>query len=219
MPGLGSIKGLLQAWFPGQECGNSIADVITGSVNPEGCLPVSFPRHIEDAPAYGNFPGQHMNGQLQVSYAEGVFVGYRHYDRVSRDKVNFPFGYGLSYTTFEFSDLDIRRQTEGSLDVAMNVTNTGAVRGGLLVQLYAGRQQQSVEHPLRTLVAFKKMRLEAGEPALVQITVQLRDLAYFDEKLQRWTLDMGEYELYLGSSAADIIESVKLNLGQSCWEK
>lgn len=219
MPWLGSIKGLLQAWFPGQECGNAIADVILGSVNPEGRLPVSFPRRIEDAPAHGNFPGQYVNGQLQVRYGEGVFVGYRHYDLVPRDKVNFPFGYGLSYTAFEFGDLDIRRMTGDSLDVTINVANTGAVRGGVLVQLYAGREHHSIEHPLKTLIAFKKIRLEPNEQKLAQITVQLRDLAYFDEKLQRWTLDEGRYVMYLGSSAADILRSVKLDIEQFSWKK
>lgn len=90
MPWLDKVAALLQVWFWGQEYGNAMADVLTGAVNPEGRLPVSFPRYIENAPAHGNFPGAYIDGQLEVNYAEGVFVGYRHYDRIGEDKVNFP---------------------------------------------------------------------------------------------------------------------------------
>lgn len=198
MPWLPDIKAVVQAWFPGQECGHSIADVLTGARNPEGRLPTSFPRFLEDAPAHGNFPGKHVDGRLEVHYAEGVFVGYRHYDRVARDNVNFPFGFGLSYTTFGCAGMSVHQQTASSIVVRAVVSNTGDVAGGVVLPLFAGRQGVSAEqHPIRTLVAFKRVYLEAGDQAEVDMQVQLRDMAFFDEGQHHWTVEAGRYELSL----------------------
>jgi beta-glucosidase len=214
MPWLGQIKGLVQAWFSGQECGNSIADVLTGIVNPEGRLPVTFPRSIEDSPAHGNFPGRYVDGQLKVNYAEGVFVGYRHFDRLDSDKVNFPFGYGLSYSTFDFGKLSLAEQegNDDGLDLAVRVINTGKVAGGVLVQIYAGRSESSSEHPVKSLVAFQKIRLEPGASEDVHLSIKARDFAYFNEEKQRWVVDAGLYDISLGSSASNILQSVAVAL-------
>lgn len=213
MPWIESVSAVVQAWFSGQECGHSISDVLTGSVNPEGRLPVSFPKHIEDCSAHGNFPGKYVDGQLKVTYAEGVFVGYRHFDRLGRDKVNFPFGHGLSYTTFDYSKLTVRNNTSGDgWDISAELTNTGGLEGGALVQIYAGRVESSPEHPVKHLVAFQKVRLQPGEKKTVQLLVKSRDVANYSEELGKWVVDGGGYRFSLGLSAAEIVDEVTLKV-------
>ncbi|KAF3001645.1 hypothetical protein E8E14_002901 [Neopestalotiopsis sp. 37M] len=211
LPWLGEVAGLVHAGFPGQECGNSIVDVVTGAVNPEGRLPMSFPKRLEDAPAHGNFPGEYnANGQLKVEYKEGVFVGYRHYDRIGRDKVNFAFGHGLSYTTFATGNLRVSKKSETEFSASVDVTNTGKTAGGTLVQLYAGNAAVSAEHPVKGLVAFKKIRLAAGEKRTVELAVVARDLGFFDEARGSWVVPEGQYDFSVGESALDIIQTVKV---------
>ncbi|TPX11112.1 uncharacterized protein E0L32_007973 [Thyridium curvatum] len=218
MPWLDQISGLVQSWFSGQECGNAIADVLTGAVTPEGHLPVSLPKHIEDAPAHGNFPGEYVNGKLKVNYAEGVFVGYRHYDRIAREKVNFPFGFGLSYTTFQLGNLKVAPSSEGFI-MSAEVTNTGKVAGGIAVQIYVGKAENSAEHPVKSLVAFQKVRLQPGEKQNILLDVAGRDLAYFDEGRHEWVVDAGKYEFHLASSAVDIADTAAVVVGKEVTYK
>jgi beta-glucosidase len=219
MPWLGEVRAVVQAWFAGQECGNAIADVLTGAVNPEGHLPVSFPRRIEDAPAYGNFPGEYdAEGQLRVSYAEGVFVGYRHYDRLSRDTVNFPFGHGLSYTSFRLGSLRVEPSGGGEeFVVTTQVSNTGALPGGVAIQVYVGNAAQSPEHPVKTLVAYQKARLQPGEAQSIRLLVRGRDMAHFDEKARAWVVGAGTYEFSVGFSSVDIQEKVSVEVEQKVY--
>jgi beta-glucosidase len=205
MPWLAQVKGVIQAWFSGHKCGNAIANILTGAVNPEGRLPVTFPKRLEDTPAYGNFPGQYVNGQLRVDYADGVFFGYRSFDGVDHDKVNFPFDFGLSYTFFEYGSMEVSQHDAGwdFFAVKVNVSNTGSVSGGVLVQVYVGTSTKRSDHPLKSLAAFKKVRLEAGESQTVDLLVSVRDFAYYDEREQKWAVDEAEYVFMLGSSAAD----------------
>ena len=213
MPWLDQVAGLLQTWFPGQECGNSIVDVLTGSVNPEGHLPTTFPRRIEDAPAYGNFPGTYDgNKQRKVTYAEGVFIGYRHYDHLSKDKVNFPFGFGLSYTSFCLGEMKVSRGYEDTFTVTYKVSNTGNTAGGVAVQVYAGKTQQSPEHPIKSLVAFQKVRLTAGADQMGLMVFKAKDFAYFDEARHAWVVEAGKYDISLGKSAADIAQVVSVQV-------
>lgn len=214
MPWLEQVPALLQTWFPGQECGNAIADVLTGALNPEGHLPVTFPKHLEDAPAYGNFPGDYVEGQLKVQYAEGVFVGYRHYDRITREKVNFPFGYGLSYTSFQVGKAEITEQAKDGYTLTATVQNTGSQTGGTVLQVYAGKTDASKDHPVKTLVAFKKVRLSPGTKEVVQLPVKIRDFAYFDEITHGWVVEAGQYNLHIGTSAADIDETLSVNINE-----
>ncbi|KAM0328571.1 hypothetical protein ACHAQA_004979 [Verticillium albo-atrum] len=220
MPWLDQVQGLVQAWFPGQECGNSIADVLTGAVNPEGRLPVTFPRQIEDAPAHGNFPGEYVDGQLKVTYAEGVFVGYRHFDRLAREKVNFPFGHGLSYTSFEYGSLEVTKasDTEDAYTVSVDVTNTGRVEGATLVQVYAGKAQSSADTPVKTLAGFQKVRLQPGETKNANVIISVKDFASFDETSKQWAIQGGEYMISLGETAADTLQSVALSLEAKLWK-
>ncbi|KAI6755978.1 hypothetical protein HG530_011714 [Fusarium avenaceum] len=218
MPWLDQVPAVLQAWFPGQECGNAIADVLTGSVNPEGHLPVSFPKRIEDAPAYGNFPGEYVNGRLEVDYAEGVFVGYRHFDHQPRDKVNFPFGHGLSYTTFGYGDMAVENKPSGVYIVSVDVSNTGNVAGGTAVQVYVGRSNKSTDHPVKSLVAFQRVFLQPGQKEFVQLPVETKDFAYYDETAQQWVVEHGQYDFSLGRSAADIVQVVTMDVDKTVYQ-
>ncbi|KAK7407876.1 hypothetical protein QQX98_009991 [Neonectria punicea] len=204
MPWLGQIQGLVQSWFPGQECGNAIADVLTGAQTPEGHLSCTFPKKLEDCPAYGNFPGEYVDGQLKVTYEEGVFIGYRHFDRLSADKVNFPFGFGLSYTTFDFSDL-IVKESGDSFAVSVKVANTGSVVGAIAAQVYVGSAQTAEENPIKQLAAFAKVTVKPGETTTVDIPVRARDFAFFDVSAQKWVVKGGDYKFSIGKSAADIV--------------
>lgn len=212
MPWLSKVAAVVQAWFPGQEAGNAIADVISGAVNPSGRLPVSWPKHIEDAPAFGNFPGVKTGNQLTVRYEEGVFVGYRHYDRVPKEKVQFPFGFGLSYTSFALKGGSAIQESNGAFKTSVTVSNVGKRSGATVVQLYAGRAEQSPDHPIKTLVAFEKVHLEAGEEKKVTILVSINDLSYFDEASGSWKVDKGKYDLSFAQSTADIESVISLDV-------
>ncbi|KAJ5371233.1 family 3 glycoside hydrolase [Penicillium cataractarum] len=215
MPWLDQVQGLLQAWFPGQEVGNSIADVLTGRQNPEGHLPCTFPKRLEDCPAYGNFPGERdHNGQMRVTYKEGVFVGYRHFDRLPADTVNFPFGFGLSYTTFDFSDLSVKQGGDGDYAVTVKVVNTGSVAGATAVQIYVGNALPSSANPPKALAAFKKVFVQPGETSAVTLTVGSRDLATFDEATQKWITSGGDYEFMVARSAGDIVLRTSVSVGR-----
>ncbi|KAK2009773.1 hypothetical protein LZ32DRAFT_564223 [Colletotrichum eremochloae] len=227
MPWLGRVRALAQAWFPGQECGNAIADVLTGAVNPEGRLPVSFPARVEDAPAHGNFPGvRRADGVLRVEYAEGVFVGYRHYDRVDAGVLNFPFGHGLSYTTFDYADFRVVRKggaaaatAADEFEISVDVSNTGDVAGGVAVQVYAGKAEPSADTPVKGLVAFDKVRLQPGERQTVKLGASAKDLASFDEAERLWVVEAGEYIFYLGESAAKTIQTVSVALERITYQR
>ncbi|KAK1981481.1 glycoside hydrolase superfamily [Colletotrichum cereale] len=226
MPWLAEVSALAQAWFPGQECGNAIADVLTGAVNPEGRLPVSFPARVEDAPAHGNFPGVRGSddGRLRVDYAEGVFVGYRHYDRLDGAGVlNFPFGHGLSYTTFDYADFRVVRKGDDAaadeFEVSVEVANTGPVAGGAAVQIYAGKAERSADTPVKGLVAFDKVRLRPGERQTVRLGVSAKDLASFDEAERLWVVEAGEYTFSLGESAAKTTQTTSVALERITYQR
>lgn len=212
MPWLSKVSAVLQAWFPGQEAGNAIADVISGAVNPSGRLPVSWPKQIEDSPAYGNFPGTKKDGQLTVKYEEGVFVGYRHYDRISQDKVQFPFGFGLSYTTFSFENAKVSQVSNGKFMVEVTVNNTGKRAGATVAQIYVGRNRYSSDHPIKTLVAFQKVFLEAGKGEKITLFVDAKGFAYFDQSSGKWKVDNGRYDFSFAQSTQHIESIVSIDI-------
>jgi beta-glucosidase len=215
MPWLSKVSAVLQAWFPGQEAGNAIADVVSGAVNPSGKLPISWPKQLEDTPAYGNFPGVKKDGQLTVQYNEGVFVGYRHYDRISKEKLQFPFGFGLSYTSFNFKDARVSQPSPDTFNTSIAVSNLGQEAGATVVQLYIGLSTHSVDHPIKTLAAFKKVLLEAGEEKRVELPVSLKDFAYFDEASGSWKVAHGKYDFSFAQSAADVVSVVTMDINGS----
>lgn len=217
VPWLDNISALVQAWFPGQEAGNAIADIISGAVNPSGRLPISWPKRIEDTPAYGNFPGEVKDGQRTVRYEEGVFVGYRHYDRAAKDKVQFPFGFGLSYTSFSLSDGHVAQPAASSFKATVTAKNNGKVAGATVVQLYVGRKEQAKEHPIKTLASFRKVFLQPGEQKSVELQLEGKDFAYFDEGGKKWKVDKGEYEFSFGQSASGLESVVKVDVEGASW--
>ncbi|NJN94281.1 MAG: beta-glucosidase [Anaerolineales bacterium] len=202
MPWLDQVAGVMQAWYPGQECGNAIADVLFGEVNPSGKLPQTFPVRLEDNPAFINYPGE--NGR--VRYGEGIFVGYRYYDK-KRVEPLFPFGFGLSYTSFSYANLRLSAEAitpDGQLTITVDVTNTGLRPGQEVVQLYVHDVTVSLTRPPKELKGFAKVALAPGETKTVTLTLDRQALAYWDDAPQAWVAEAGEFELLLGSFAQDI---------------
>ena len=196
---LKNVPALLEAWYPGEEGGNAVADVLLGNVNPSGKLPATFLRKWEDAPAFGNYPGSGS-----VNYAEDVFVGYRHFDLKNKD-VTFPFGYGLSYTTFAFSNLVI---TPGKktlpVSVQVDIRNTGTMAGAEVVQLYVHDDHSKVERPPKELKGFEKVMLKPGQTKRVTFMLDKRSFAYYDVQRKDWNVDPGNFEIQVGNSSRDI---------------
>jgi len=204
------VAGVVEAWFPGQECGNAIADVLFGEVNPSGKLPETFPKRIEDNPAYINYPGE--NGK--VLYGEGIFVGYRYYDAKKIEPL-FPFGYGLSYTTFEYSNLRISTpalRMGSKLNVTVDITNTGEKKGKEVVQMYVCDVEASLVRPARELKGFDKINLGPGETKTVSFALDKKDLSFYDPDLEQWVAEPGEFEVLVGSSSRDIRASASFSL-------
>lgn len=216
MPWLSSVAAVVQAWYPGQECGNAIADVLFGDTNPSGKLPQTFPERLEDTPAYLNFPGE--NGKIY--YGEGLFVGYRYYDEKHIAPL-FPFGFGLSYTTFSYSPLSLSAQEigpEDTLQVAVDVTNTGQRAGKETVQLYVRDVEASLQRPEKELKAFAKVHLEPGESKTVTLSLAREALAYYDDLAHKWVAEAGEFEVLVGTSSQDIRARATFALtATSCW--
>jgi len=202
MPWLDKVSAVLEAWFPGQECGNAIADVLFGAVNPAGRLPVTFPVRVEDNPSYTNYPGE--NGR--VRYGEGIFVGYRYYEKKAVTPL-FPFGFGLSYTTFTYGSLHVSAQSispEDTLSISIDITNSGRREGQEVVQFYLRDAQASVMRPPKELKAFGKVMLRPGESANVSVTLDREAFAYWDDARHAWVAEEGVYTILVGGSSADI---------------
>ena len=202
MPWLSDVAGVLQAWYPGQEAGNAIADVLFGDVEPTGRLPQTFPLRWADNPTHSQDPVVYPGHDGHVRYDEGVFIGYRHYDRHQVTPM-FPFGFGLGYTTFDLSDITATVHDTG-ISVSVALTNTGDRDGTGVVQLYVGDDEASVERPARELRGFAKCHVPAGETKTVQIALSPRDFAFFDVDHGLWRIEAGTFTLSAGLSAADI---------------
>ena len=199
---LGDVTGraaaVVEGWLLGQAGGSAVADVLYGDVNPSGRLAETIPHRLQDSPAYLDFPGEHGH----VRYGEGVFVGYRWYDARELD-VAFPFGHGLSYTTFGYSDLSVTADAAG-LVVSVTVTNTGERDGREVVQAYTGLQGSHLARPPRELKSFASVALSAGESRAVELRVPRADLACWDVRTGSWVVDGGSYDVEVGASSRDI---------------
>jgi beta-glucosidase len=214
LPWLDKVPAVLQAWYPGQECGHAIADVLFGAAEPGGRLPQSWPKQLADVvTSQGDalrYPGQ----DGRVVYDEGVFIGYRHYER-SGTEVMFPFGHGLGYTRFEHSALRLG-QTElapgGTLTVQVDVTNTGQRAGQEVVQLYVADRAASVARPPQELKGFAKLTLQPGQTGTARFTLDMRALAWFDATRNAWVAEAGEFDVRVGASSQDIRQRASFTL-------
>jgi beta-glucosidase len=217
MPWLAAVPAVMQAWYPGQECGHAIADVLFGAAEPGGRLPQTFPQRLADDPTHGHplhYPG--VNGR--VVYDEGLFIGYRHVERAGITPL-FAFGHGLSYTQFAHSGLRLSTATlapGGTLQVTLDVKNVGARRGQEVVQLYVHDRRSSVERPAQELKAFAKVDLAPGESRSVPLRLDMRSLAYFDERRAAWVAEAGEFEIRVGASSRDIRQRASITLA-AAW--
>ncbi len=199
MPWVDEVAGVILAYYPGQEGGRAVASVLTGEVNPSGKLPVTFPRRYQDNPSYVNYPGTR-----EVRYGEGLFVGYRYYDWKEIAPL-LPFGFGLSYTTFDYGDLQLPEEMEGeTLNITLVVTNTGDRAGSETVQLYVRDNLSSLVRPIKELKGFEKVALDAGESAEITFQLDRRALAFYDPYAAQWTVEPGEFGVLVGSSSRDI---------------
>ncbi|MBR2256879.1 MAG: glycoside hydrolase family 3 C-terminal domain-containing protein [Blautia sp.] len=211
MPWIGDVKGLIEAYLGGQAAGSATKDVLWGDVAPSGRLPESFPLKLEHNPSYLSYGGE---GNKAV-YTEGIFVGYRYYDKKKMD-VLFPFGYGLSYTTFAYENLKVEPECAKDTDtvrISVEVTNTGACAGKEVVQLYVKNPKDSrVFRPVRELRGIEKIFLQPGETKQVSFTLDSRAFAYWNESLHDWYVEDGVYDIEIGKSSRDIVlgRSIKM---------
>jgi beta-glucosidase len=214
MPWLDKVPALMQSWYMGSEAGNATANVIAGDVNPSGKLPFSIPRKLEDngAMSFGaiSYPGD----SIKQIYKEDILVGYRWHD-TKKIPALFPFGYGLSYTTFEYGKASADKKEYGKNDiikVSFTLTNKGNVDGAESVQVYTSQEKPSMERPAKELKAFKKVFLKAGETQNVELSIPVKDLAFFNDKAHEWVVESDKFTLHCAASSADIKSSVTVNV-------
>jgi beta-glucosidase len=217
---------ILLPWQPGEEGGNAIANVISGKVCPSGHLPMTFPLAYEDVPSSKNFPQNDNGGVFDkdkstigfTKYDEGIWVGYRYFDTFDKP-VSYPFGYGLSYTTFSFSNLKVRYGREVCKAV-VTVTNTGKVAGKEVAQLYVSAPKGALEKPKKELRAFAKTRtLQPGESQTLTMTFRTMDMASFNENTNSWVLDPGVYQVKAGQSVEDIKATAPMKISKGVQKK
>ncbi|GAB3281092.1 glycoside hydrolase family 3 C-terminal domain-containing protein [Microbacterium lacusdiani] len=208
LPFAGEVPAIVEGWLLGQAGGGAIADVLYGVVNPSGRLAETIPLRLEDVPSFGNFPGEHGH----VRYGEGLLVGYRGYDARGTD-VAFPFGHGLSYTTFAYGQPTATVRADGDIEVSVPVTNTGGVAGREVVQVYTSLPGSSVQRPPRELKGFASVPVEPGETVTASIVLRRAELAYWDIRVDRWIVEGGEYVIEAGASSRDLRASTVVVVG------
>jgi beta-glucosidase len=197
-----NTSAVLAMWFAGEEGGNAIADVLFGDVNPSGKLPFSFINDWSQSSAYGNYPGEN----LHVKYAEGIYVGYRYFDK-HNIAPQYPFGYGLSYTHFGYSDLKIspaKGSSDSQLKVTLKLTNQGRRKGAEVVQLYLHDGHSAVDRPVKELKAFQRVQLSPGQSTVVSFTLDKNALAYYSTEKKTWIAEPGKFDVLVGTSSRDI---------------
>jgi len=205
------VPGLLHAWYSGEEGGNALRDLLFGDINPSGKLPISFERHVEDDPAFDNYYPK--SGTDKVPYSEGIFLGYRYFDQ-SKVKPLFPFGFGLSYTTFEFGHLQLQSLAGGLVEVSCEVKNTGARAGDEVVQIYVGEEKPPVARPVKELKGFLRIYLLPGEKRRVSTMLDARAFSYWSVDSHDWKRDEGAFTIFVGDSSANVPlrHSIRLKL-------
>ncbi len=208
---LDTTPALLDMWYGGQEGGNALAAVLFGAANPSGKLPVSLPKKFEDSPAYGHYPGEN----LKVDYAEGIYVGYRYYDTKNVEP-QFPFGFGLSYTTFRYSDLKVDSAESAGQpakwEFSVKVSNTGSRAGAEIVEVYVHDGHAKIDRPAHELKAFKRVELKPGESKTVAFSLDRGAFSYWSTDKKDWTLDPGTFEIQVGASSRDIRQKTQVQV-------
>lgn len=194
MPWVDQVSGILQAWYPGQECGNAIADVLFGKQDPSGRLPQTFPVKLEDNPTCTDDPLVYPGRDGHVLYREGVFIGYRHY-QANKIEPLFPFGFGLSYSDYQLDNLRCPKVANGHVELKVSVNNIGQREGQTVVQIYCGAVNSDIDRPEIQLADFEKLALDVGESADLTFQLPLRRFAYFDIKTGMWTVPEGDYRV------------------------
>ena len=200
MPWVSSCPAILQVWLPGQEGGNAISNILFGNVNPSGKLPVTFPIALEDNPSYKYYPGND-----EVEYSEGIYVGYRYYDTKNVAPL-FPFGHGLSYTKFEYSNFNCPIEVSSLKNVELKfiIKNVGKTQGQEVVQCYVRDVESRLERPIKELKAFYKLNLLPGESKTVNLSLDKTSFSFFDDQINKWIVEPGKFEIMIGSSSKDI---------------
>jgi beta-glucosidase len=226
---------ILLAWQGGQEGGNSVVDILSGKINPSGKLPMTFPKSLSDHASHSNFPknpkmitieGLVKNlifppneapEKLKVKdedytfYDEGIFVGYRHFDSKNLS-VSFPFGFGLSYTDFEYGPMKAKIEND-TINISLNIKNIGEVSGKEVVQFYTEKINSTIERPLQELKAFAKTKLiKSGEDTRISVKIAIKELSYWDEKINNWSIENGSYTINAGASSRNIKQTLKISI-------
>tara|TARA_R110000868_G_scaffold188601_2_gene431390 strand:- start:963 stop:2153 length:1191 start_codon:yes stop_codon:yes gene_type:complete len=214
MPWLDKVDGVIQTWYLGSMAGHAIADIISGDVNPSGKLPFSFPKELKDngAISFGlsSYPGVDMNQE----YKEDILVGYRWHD-TKKIEPQYAFGYGLSYTSFDFLNIKTDKETyklKDQIKVTCQVKNTGSLDGAEVVQVYVGKPKSKVKRALKELKGFQKINLGSGEQNSVAITINVSDLAFYDESISDWNVEKGDYLIHVGNASNNIKETIKVSI-------
>ena len=206
MPWKDSVKGIITGYLGGEAGAKAIVNCIVGKVNPNGKLAETYPLKIEDTPCYNNFPGT----DVLVEYKESVYVGYRYYDTVNKD-VLFPFGYGLSYTNFEYSNLKIK-QNNININLEFTIKNTGNVKGKEIAQIYISHSGNKIYAPKKELKAFTKIELEKGEEKKINIKIDRSSFEHYDAISKKWVVEAGTYKILIGKSSRDIVLEAKVEI-------
>ena len=196
------VGAILQAWYPGEDGGTAVAELLFGDANPSGHLPISWENKLTDNPSYENYYPQ--PGSSDINYREGIYVGYRGYDHLHRTPL-FPFGYGLSYTTFAYSGLNVTTRAPAAETVSFTVKNTGSVAGATVAQVYVGANSSKVDRPEKELKGFDRILLQPGESRVVTINLKPRDLSFFNVKTNDWEVEAGGYTLRVGDSSDKVL--------------
>jgi beta-glucosidase len=205
------IAAIVQAWYPGQEGGRALAQILFGEVSPSGKLPVTFERQIEDSATYRSYA---PNAKGAIAYSEGVFLGYRHFDHLGR-KPLFAFGHGLSYTKFKFGKLAVTPETvrgDSPVTVAFDVTNQGMREGAEVAQVYVGEKRARLPRPPKELKGFAKVKLAPGQTQRVRVTLDRRAFSHFDSETKQWKADPGDFDILVGPSSQQIDLRTKIKL-------
>ena len=212
-PWLDHVGAVVEQFLVGETVGEALARVLFGEVNPSGKLPVTFPKRLEDTSAYPYFPGECSHHV----YGEGIFVGYRYFDKKKIEPL-FPFGYGISYTTFQYSAIRADRSQMKDTDtvtVSVDVTNTGCVKGKEIVQIYVSDEKSRLKRPEKELKAFGKVELEPGETKTLTFTLGYRDFAYYDPEASDWVVEEGIFHIHAAANAGDIRQSIPVEVTEA----